>query len=1651
MASKDLLGTVNNSVRELNNLEKDLQSALSNARRSQNYAEIASQTKTGLFHRREAIEALQRSQLETARSSTVNAQLIGSIIGYLQDITQISNAIVQLGAANIAQNRAIAQRLRDLLEGNDVQNLTDATQEELLGIIEQIDKQQDSLIKQKKTEDQVRRHDEEIESLQNVIQGIQEGRIETLKPSTVIWHSYDFTSKEDFIAKVERKEVKKGHHFVGIVGKTIDSGAFIHIATDSSNKFGWFDGFIYICDLSWEQVETTESVVTEGMEVETVIKNIRFQDNDGNDKFSVNLSLRDVTPREKNQDNSLNLDTEYSEEFVPIDTSTIETEGIYPIQISPVTEDKENIRNYLITNMKYLDNEISRLKEIELQERCSFILNGVFKQDFNSQVYLRNISMDDLRVGIRCKRFPGDWLDTELNISTKETLLIEGAFINGNRAISVSQICVVANVEECLPYEIECEIMPQNDGIQIRDTRLRNIVAKIPSLYKATADQLKLWEDYLNWRKTLVETQLIGCKYIDRYYDPTLKQIVFTLIAKDKESYNSIRGKLRDGVQAYSNNYSEKDWTFSLNRDVRIKDVTRERLGRRGKVISEFYLDEKKINVDDEKDSIITDLLKSISNPYIIKVPYSLSSQVKQYIDDNELTEEETEIYIKENILPDFPKDGFIALSAAGDFILIRRLQRAIDQLKKGENYSPRLCNWMFDSKNARPLENNVQEIEWKNKNIENNEFQKKAVLGILNAPDLFLLQGPPGTGKTTVIAEAIYQLIKQNKRVLLSSQSNDAVDEALDRLANDPNIRALRIGRKSKPKNKHDDDDVNKFSEETALSEFYKSISVQIKDDMLSDWENAGILKNQYALDLRDLRNFSSDLTDLMNENRELVKQYEDLNKQKTETERKIKELTQSTLDSQNDRLQLSNFKSFLREQPDITFYLSKVQINAIQSIIINVISSCKTNGINLLPRALDSNVLSPKDYSIYLKVLITNYKRVCELEKKLTNKGECTKENDPELLAIQQQLNIIDQKMRDPSITDEVFTELTSRQNKLMLERRKLSSGKNNTANILSGFEDLLIAPSAEIDNLITGIKTVSENYTNFISEIEKNLDDLAKNDSSYDELRLLKNEKDSIDGRIKVCTEEINQKRGEILNKQNTLSKLCEKYSLPENSSEASIAGKINELQLSNEEKLRNSSKIRDFWGDTLKTFSKRIDNVSQNITEMRYENEVYLKRYIKACNVVGISCTADPKFLEENEFTDFDVVIIDEVSKATPPELLLSLMKGRKTVLVGDHRQLPPTFGEHEGSFQTFAEQVQESDEYDDSVKAIMTMDYLKKYKDMVTSSLFKKHFDNPEMDARLKGSLRYQYRMHSDIMRIVNNFYPGEEKLIAGWKPEEENGPVKYDGNHKLISGIKNHMLKIGTETVPNFIIPEKHAYWIDSSKTPSNKPNFATTRGTSTSICNLLEQKMTLNLLELIDKQYVEMGFPEKNLDEKGRPHKVSVGVICLYQLQVNDLRDKLYKIKKNPERKYKAIDVTCNTIDRFQGQEKEIIIVNLVCNKPINTLRGPRGSEHITSYERINVAFSRAQKLLVIMGAQEYFKEINVELPTENNSVVTRQVYRDIYSDLHNRACFFGSSALISKQDEIDIEKEKQEIINEKKELEEEKRQANNRSKRGY
>ena len=72
------------------------------------------------------------------------------------------------------------------------------------------------------------------------------------------------------------------------------------------------------------------------------------------------------------------------------------------------------------------------------------------------------------------------------------------------------------------------------------------------------------------------------------------------------------------------------------------------------------------------------------------------------------------------------------------------------------------------------------------------------ALLGNLKAGESVFIQGPPGTGKTTVIVEAIKRRLARNpdERILMTSHSNLAVDNALERLAGTPGMRAVRVAR---------------------------------------------------------------------------------------------------------------------------------------------------------------------------------------------------------------------------------------------------------------------------------------------------------------------------------------------------------------------------------------------------------------------------------------------------------------------------------------------------------------------------------------------------------------------------------------------------------------------------------------------------------------------------------------------------------------------------------------------------------------------------------------------------------------------------------------------------------------------------------------
>ena len=99
-------------------------------------------------------------------------------------------------------------------------------------------------------------------------------------------------------------------------------------------------------------------------------------------------------------------------------------------------------------------------------------------------------------------------------------------------------------------------------------------------------------------------------------------------------------------------------------------------------------------------------------------------------------------------------------------------------------------------------------------------------------------------------------------------------------------------------------------------------------------------------------------------------------------------------------------------------------------------------------------------------------------------------------------------------------------------------------------------------------------------------------------------------------------------------------------------------------------------------TLSVFCSRLDRKIKTANGKRCLRRAIRRRndlrriYLDNANVVGITCVQAANYNFSQEFKYFDFVIIDEVSKCTPPELLIPALKGKKLIMVGDHRQLPP---------------------------------------------------------------------------------------------------------------------------------------------------------------------------------------------------------------------------------------------------------------------------------------------------------------------------------------------------------------------------------------
>ena len=181
-------------------------------------------------------------------------------------------------------------------------------------------------------------------------------------------------------------------------------------------------------------------------------------------------------------------------------------------------------------------------------------------------------------------------------------------------------------------------------------------------------------------------------------------------------------------------------------------------------------------------------------------------------------------------------------------------------------------------------------------------------------------------------------------------------------------------------------------------------------------------------------------------------------------------------------------------------------------------------------------------------------------------------------------------------------------------------------------------------------------------------------------------------------------------------------------------------------------------------------------------------------------------------------------------------------------------------------------------------------------------------------------LKMQYRMNEQIMKFSSEwFYNG---MVESAPSVSHRGILDYD----------------------------TPMMWIDTAEC-DGKEEFV---GENFGRINRAEAELTLQTLQ----QYLEKIGKQRILDES-----IDVGIISPYRAQVQLLRKELRK--REFFRPYRHL-LTVNTVDGFQGQERDIILISLV--------RSNDGGDigFLRDLRRMNVAITRARMKLIILGSSE-------------------------------------------------------------------------------
>ena len=914
----------------------------------------------------------------------------------------------------------------------------------------------------------------------------------------------------------------------------------------------------------------------------------------------------------------------------------------------------------------------------------------------------------------------------------------------------------------------------------------------------------------------------------------------------------------------------------------------------------------------------------------------------------------------------------YIVYDSRAENAKISRQETALENFYSGFVKNPYLSTFLFNPENLQPIVQDTNNWTWYLESL--NEKQKEAVRKAVSSNSIFLLQGPPGTGKTQVIAETVAQLVKKGKKVLISSETHKAIDNVFERLPKIAEIVPIRLI----PNNRKNEND---YDPKFLVDNFYKNISTnmeksiyryenfkQNKEEFSEKFDRLKLLKRKIDKSQSILNNAYLEISQLESHTKHINSIISDLCDKKDNIKINI-----DTLRRTERHINRNDFKL----DEDIDKEIIVIIYNELKTIfdsnyfVIFDICSLTKNISELKTDQIDKELLliNPDSNKTILEIKRNELKK--ELDIYIDEVGDLKDENDKEKVEeIRSQLR-------------KVLEELKKENNKIDFKTLKIGEifDSSYLVNNRDSIKELIISLKEKINEVkithIYKIKNKIEKEELFLNDIEnqiiKHKNEIKDINQKINEIQDREDIKDIQESKFKL-EQEINKffRDFEISNLNQDID---ENLSI--------IKNKREELEYNFEKKEQeNKEKIPMY---------KKISNYLSTNDVIESDRKIYTKKLFESANVFGITCTSNDKFngrkietLSEYNIDDIDiksvgidVVIIDEVSKSSFVDLLIPILYGKTVILVGDHRQLPPMY-----EFSKLR-----NSDFEGLDENIINVDINRKFTKLYEECFFKTLFE--KIPNYYKTMLVQQYRCHEHIMHVFNHFYQGQLKL-------------GFEGQNNL----KNHNIKL-ISNGRTIIEPSKHIYFVDCKKNETHEQD-------STSMYNIGEANVVAELIKKLNDYY------KKNSDNE----KLSIGVICTYGDQARKIKEVLKNEKiKTDAFKTDVEKMIVSTVDDFQGDERDIIIVSMVRNPECPSKSNPG---FILAYQRINVALSRARRMLVIVGNRKYLETKGViDLPSINGNGEDRRNFR-VYEEIIYTIEQYGKVI-----DDIDVLEDKEVKIN--------------------